>query len=271
MSSLHNRYSTWRHCLIWTGPSYKETRLSKGEIKNLFRSTDAWMLRNIYDWDCSEPTNFWEVICDKAYEIAELPSKTRNQVRRSLRDCEITILTKEELVAKGGYDVYISAFKRYHDITVKPMTREVYEKCVLDDTYGEYWGVMEKESGKLIAYGKNFRRGDMVNYAVLKAIPEYMNKHYPYFGLIYTMNQHYLGELGCKYVTDGFRSITEHSNIQPFLEKNFLFRKAYCRFEMHYRSWFGIAVKLLYPFRNLFPVSSVKNVLKQEAVNRGDA
>ena len=46
-----------------------------------------------------------------------------------------------------------------------------------------------------------------------------MNKHYPYFGLLFEMNKYYLGELKYKYVSDGWRSITAHSNIQPFLEK----------------------------------------------------
>lgn len=270
MSSLQKRYSTWRHCLMWTGPSYKETRLSKGEIKDLFGSTDAWMLRNIYDWDCEEETNFWEIICDTAYEIEQLPSKTRNQIRRSLRDCDFDILSPKELVARDGYNVYAEAYSRYRDITVGPRGREEWEADLLKDESGEYWGVTEKATGKLIAWGRNFRRGDTVNYAVLKAIPSEMNKHYPYFGLLYSMNRYYLVEQGCKYVTDGFRSITEHSGIQPFLEKNFLFRKAYCRMDVHYRSWFGAAVRILYPFRRWLPVSSVLNVLKQEAVNRGD-
>ena len=38
------------------------------------------------------------------------------------------------------------------------------------------------------------------------------------YGLLLKMNQYYLDEIGVKYVMDGARSITEHSNIQPFLE-----------------------------------------------------
>ena len=35
------------------------------------------------------------------------------------------------------------------------------------------------------------------------------------------MNRYYLEELKLKYVNDGARSITEHSNIQPFLIDTF--------------------------------------------------
>lgn len=97
-----------------------------------------------------------------------------------------------------------------------------------------------------------------------------MNKHYPYFGLLYEMNKYYLGEKGYLYVSDGWRSITEHSGIQPFLEKNFLFRKAFCKLRVYYTLWFGIAVKLLYPFRHLkYLPLLVRNVLRFEEINRG--
>ena len=56
----------------------------------------------------------------------------------------------------------------------------------------------------------------------MKADPAYLrNSTYPYYGLIYEMNRYYLQELCLKYVSDGARSITEHSGIQPFLIEKF--------------------------------------------------
>lgn len=66
----------------------------------------------------------------------------------------------------------------------------------------------------------------------------------------------------------GWRSITAHSNIQPFLEKNFGFRKSYCRMKLHYVWWLQALVKLLFPFRNWIPNQKVKNILKFEEINR---
>ena len=52
------------------------------------------------------------------------------------------------------------------------------------------------------------------------------------------MNQYYLEEKKLKYVCDGSRTITEHSNIQEFLMHNFKFRKAYCRLSfVNARKW----------------------------------
>ena len=84
------------------------------------------------------------------------------------------------------------------------------------------------------------------------------------------MNRYYLNELKLRYVSDGARSITEHSNIQPFLINKFKFRKAYCNLKLYYKWWFGIAVKLIYPFRRFIANGKAKAILNMEAMARGD-
>lgn len=256
----------YKHCLVWNGASYNEHKLPPSEAKYKLKHHNAWMLRNIYNWDCGEPTNFWEIINDRPRELNELPSKVRNQVRRCSRDCDIRKISNFDLIHNDGYTVYKKAFERYHDITTKIATREEWERFIENDSVHEFWGVFVKESGMLIAYAMNTIISLSVNYNTLKAIPDYMNKHYPYYGLIFEMNRHYLSNY--RYVSDGFRSISEHSNIQPFLEKNFLFRKAYCNLTMYYKPWLKIALILLYPFRNLIPITSIKHILNLEKIAR---
>jgi hypothetical protein len=84
------------------------------------------------------------------------------------------------------------------------------------------------------------------------------------------MNQYYLQEKGCLYVTDGTRSVSEHSNIQPFMEEKFNFRKAYCQLAVHYCWWLKIAVKILYPFRKIITLPRIKAILNMEAMQRGE-
>ena len=73
-----------------------------------------------------------------------------------------------------------------------------------------------------------------------------------------------------KYVTDGTRTITEHSQIQDFLIQNFNFRKAYCKLEVHYCWWLSTAIKLLYPLRNIITLPRIKAILNMEAMQRGE-
>ena len=107
----------------------------------------------------------------------------------------------------------------------------------------------------------------MCDYSVMKARPDELPR-YPYYGLIYSMNEYYLKECGLKYVNDGGRSITEHSNIQPFLMQKFNFRKAYCRINIVYKPWLAVMVKALFPFRKWIPVASVRSLLNQEEMTR---
>ena len=96
------------------------------------------------------------------------------------------------------------------------------------------------------------------------------NSSYPYYGLIYMMNKYYLETIGVKYVSDGARSITEHSNIQPFLIEKFKFRKAYCRLQIKYKFWVRIIVTLAYPFHKIIPIHQIKSILNMEAMSRGE-
>jgi len=89
------------------------------------------------------------------------------------------------------------------------------------------------------------------------------------YGLIFEMNRYYLQERGLKYVLDGARSMTEHSNIQPMLEEKFKFRKAYCDLQLFYKPLIGMAVKVLFPFRRLIKHPKVVAILRQEAWARG--
>lgn len=267
--TLVSKYKCYKHCLVWIGESFEEKKLSAQQIGNIMAYGGGWMLRNCYDWDCSEDTNFWEIIQDRHHDISELPSKVRNQIRRCLKDCQIRQISNAELVNDNGYAVYAEAYKRYRDVSVTVESRDLWEHNILSQKGYEYWAVYSKGTGMMIAWASNKVNTRSVEYLTLKAIPEYMNRHYPYYGLLYEMGHYYLEEKRYLYVTDGWRSVTEHSNIQPFLEQKFLFRKAYCRMRLYYAPWFGMAVKILYPFRHLkFLPLNVRNVLKFEEINR---
>ena len=84
------------------------------------------------------------------------------------------------------------------------------------------------------------------------------------------MNRYYLEERKVKYVNDGARSITNHSNIQPFLIDKFKFRKAYCHLSIKYKWWLAVAINCLFPFRKLIPLRHVKALLDMEAMARGE-
>ena len=257
-------FTLYKHAWIWIGPEKEEPRLTLAESKALLKK-GGWLVRNTYDFDCGEETGFWHVVKDSFGGMEELSSKMRNQVRRSMTNYEFRRMTREELLAQG-YEVHRSAATGYKVKTDVP-TEEKFRSELLNGPENEYWGAFDKADGHLAAFAKNIVYEQMCDYSVMKARPEELSR-YPYYGLIYTMNEYYLKECGLKYVNDGARSITEHSNIQPFLMQKFHFRKAYCRIDIVYKPWMAVAVKMLYPFRKRVPMAAVRSLLNQEEMTR---
>ncbi len=221
------------------------------------------MIRNAYDFDCGQETSFWYVIKDSFGGMEELSSKMRNQVKKCFKTMRIAQLSPEEL-KEQGYNVFIEATNSYK-IKAVPPTREEFNRRIDYSVENDYWGCFDIESNQLVAFCMNAVSDESCEYRTMKAIPAYQ-KQYAYYGLIYEMNRYYLEERKLKYVNDGGRSITNHSNIQPFLIEKFNFRKAYCYFDMHYKWWLGIAVKILYPFRKLIKMRQVQSLLNMEAM-----
>lgn len=199
-----------------------------------------------------------------------MSSKKRNQVRKSLKTYDFRRVTAEELLAVG-LPIFQEACESYK-VKAEVVTDEGFRKRIAECEKGgrsEYWCAYRKDTNEAVALAINTLYEDCCEYNTLKCKPSVMhNSTYPYYGLIFEMNRYYLDELKLKYVNDGARSITNHSNIQPFLIDTFHFRKAYCRLQIEYKWWLGFLVIILFPFRKIMPLK-VKAVLNMEAMKRG--
>ena len=133
----------------------------------------------------------------------------------------------------------------------------------------EFWGCFDKETNQLVAFSMNAVSAESCEYRTMKAIPKYQ-KLYAYYGLIYEMNRYYLEEMSLKYVNDGSRSITNHSNMQPFLIDKFNFKKAYCHIHIEYKKWFGLFIKLVYPIRRFIKLKQIDALMQMEAIQRSE-
>jgi hypothetical protein len=240
-----------------------QQKITKEEAQRLLAG--GYFVRNAYNFDSTEPTGFWYIIKDSWNGMDELPTKVRNQVRKSLKCYDIKKVTAEEMELQG-YDVYNLSRKRFGIKT--EITREQWHRQIFNAEQ-DYWLAMEKETGDPQALALNKRYDQYCDYITMGVNPDAPKSTYPMYGLIYEMNRYYLEEKKVSFVCDGARSITEHSNIQSVLEEKFKFRKAYCDLQVFYKSWLRIAVRLLFPFRSLIKHSKVAAILRQEAWARG--
>lgn len=261
-----NNYILYKGVWIAKNP-FDETELSKDECHGLLKR--GYLVRNTYKFDCKEKTSFWFVIKDSFGGMEELSSKKRNQVRKSLKMCDIRMVSRDVMIEQG-YVVQVSAAKNYRVKTAIPSREQYVNRFSINNSEDhEYWGVFDKASGQMIAFAINRILNNICDYETMKAIPKFQKSHYPYYGLIYEMNRYYLEVRSFKFVNYGARTITNHSNIQPFLIDTFNFRKAFCHIKLTYVWWFGLVVKILYPFRKLIKNAKVQAILNMEAMARG--
>lgn len=229
------------------------------------------MFRNTYDFDCEETTLFWYVIKDTFGGLEELSSKMRNQVKKSLKIYDIERISPIEF-QRIGLSIYNSAQENYRvkaSLTSQIEIDQMAERAKCSNGNVDIWAVYTKDGRIPVAIAYNTLQKDCCNYNTMKCDPAYLhNSTYPYYGLIFEMNRYYLKGLGLKYVNDGARSITEHSNIQSFLIDKFHFRKAYCKLQIHYKWWVRIAVNLLYPFRNIIYEQHIQAIMRMEQIRR---
>ncbi|MCM1170008.1 MAG: hypothetical protein NC324_08755 [Bacteroides sp.] len=256
----------YKHCWIFDQAPHIETELNSDEVSALFERGGV-MVRNVFDFDRKEPTEFWYVIKDSFGGMEELVSKNRTFIRKSLKTYDFRIVDKQE-VLKYGYPIYLKALERYKVKTIS-QTREEFGRWIESCTErSEFWMIFSKETGEAVGYSINTLHEGCAEYNQIKVNPGFLGNTYPFYGLFYEMNRHYLEEKKLRYVIDGARSLTEHSHIQTFLTDKFNFRKAYCGVRIYYKQPFKTALMLLYPFRRFFRDQRFVGIFKMEEIRR---
>lgn len=264
-----NGFYLYRKAWRYDGAPHEEPHLKKEEWQALLKK-GGLIVRNTYDFDSREETCFWYIVKDSFKGLDEYASNERNKIRRSnnvltFKKISVNLLKSEGwTILKATYDDYAVSDRTMNETVFQ----DYLSSCEKRDF--DYWGVFD--DGRLVGFCTVWLwLLDSCEYGLIGMLPEYKhNNTYPYYGLFHQLNDYYLSEKGFRYVTDGARSITEHSNIQEFLVENFGFRKAYCQLEVHYIWWMRIAVKMLYPFRKIITLPRVKAILNMEAMQRGE-
>ena len=251
----------YRHAWRYNLAPDCEPELSDAQFKELLCQGGRFV-RNTFDFDCKEKTDFWYVIKDSFGGMEEHTSNERRKIRRALNAFDYRLIDIAVL-RNQGYPIIKETFEDYK-VKDRPMTKAVFTDYLdyCSENRFNYWGVFNKDNQELIGFCTVHVWDNSCEYGISGIVTEYKrNSTYPYYGLYFKMNEYYLDEKKFDYVTDSARSITEHSNIQPFLEQNFKFRKAYCKLKIKYKWWFGAIVRLLLPFRKLIRNRNVRAVL----------
>ena len=264
-----NGFYLYRKAWRFEDAPHKEPKLEKQEWQALLKQ-GGLLVRNTYDFDQSSKSSFWYIIQNHFCGLEDFSSNERNKIRRSNKILTFKRISVD-LLKQEGWNILKATYLDYA-VSDRAMNETIFLEYLssCEKQTFDYWGIFDQDH--LIGFCTVWLwLPDSCEYGLIGILPDYKhNNTYPYYGLFYNMNAYYLGEKGFRYVADGARSITEHSQIQDFLIQNFNFRKAYCQLEVHYRWWMKLTVKMLYPFRKIIPLQRVKAILNMEAMQRGE-
>ena len=269
-----NNILNWRKyngAILPLTPPDVEVTESEEVIRKYLKSFNAYFARWTANFDSEQKTAFWYVIQDKAMELTDYDSKTRNKIKKGLNNCLVRKIDKKEFL-KNAYPVYIAAHLGYKNRPKFLSENDFIKAANILSGEREFWGVYSLD-GQMIGYAQNQIIDDYCNYDEFRLHPDYL-KLRPSEVLIYTMNKQYLNERNFAYVNNGTRSIAHDTNVQHFLIRKFQFRKAYCTLHIVYSPFLGFVVACLFPFRkfvktfNLKPLRSFLILMNQEEMRR---
>lgn len=199
------------------------------------------------DFDCGYETNWWYVIKNEPFDVDSLKAKRRYEINKGRKNFIIKKIDAGEY-AEALFEVQVSAYsqwpKKYrptvdHDMFVNDCSK--WTAVVLGAFHNDV----------LCGYTISSTRDRCIDFSVMRVNPKNESQGVN-AALVDGLLSYYANELGKgKYICDGSRSVSHETHFQDYLEKYFGFRKAYCQLHIVYRNPFGLAVKILHPFRRL--------------------
>lgn len=232
-----------RSPLVELTPNYKECRC-------LMKHFKAWFVMYNTDFNAAEETKYWGMLKEGKVDFNRLNSSTRSRINKCLSACEIKQIAPE-ILKELGYRVYLIETGRYakKGFPTKPVSEDEYRQGVDNNARKGYhfWGVFCE--GILISYYIVEIRESVLVLLVRQADYQNYNHVFPSYGMVYTVLEHYLNSGKCDYALSGFRTLSQHSNAQLFMQEKFGFKKAYCNLHVTFRWFLYPPIWILYVFR----------------------
>lgn len=222
-------------------------------------------------FDKQEETPFWYIIKDGPFVFEDLDAKYRRSVRKALERCDVRQIRPLDY-ARELWEVNRAAYSKYQNADNEQSEKEFIHE--LETTTCEYWAAFSKENGELVGWICCYNFKDYAETKKAKYHPEFQNLR-PSDALHYNVLNHYLNELGKRYVLSGARNLNHKTNVQEYEIKNWKYRRAYCNLFVEYRPSLKWVVKVLYLGKALFRILDklpgvhvLNSVLLQEEIAR---
>lgn len=246
-------WNYYNHALIPAEAPHKAAELAILNEKNVWKTIGkkALLARWIEEFDCGFETEWWYCIKDEPFDISKLKSKNRYVVNTGIKNFEVRAVDPKEhkeALSEVVIDSFSAYPKRYRPkIDKEKLIREI-------SNWGKRSTIIAAfcaETGMLCGYAALLESDGYINFYALKVRPSFEKKQIN-AALVNGVLEHFSEKLeNGVYISDGERNILHKTKFQDYLEKYFMFRKAYCKVRVMYRPSFGVIVKLLFPLRKI--------------------
>lgn len=224
------------------------------------------------DWDCGYETEWWYCIKDKVFDISELKSKRRYEIKKGCKNYNVYVINPLDY-NKELLDVTRKAYLGWPEKYRPNVTEEGFNNEIKTWDRFNVFGAFDVSNGELCGYALLEDNKSYVEFSVLRTEPIH-EKNGINAVIVYEILEYYKDRFnGDFYINDGARAIRHETAFQDYLEKYFGFRKAYCKLHVRYKKPLGLIVNMLYPFRAVISNktnlgSSVASILKMEEITR---
>lgn len=265
MNLINDYIEGWRyynHALIPTCAPDEKPLIESLNSNIWFHGKKPLFARWTYDFDCKKETNFWYLIKDTPFDINELTSHYRNQIKKGFKYFDFKKIDPKEY-EDSLIEVQKEAFKGYEKSAIIKYDDRSYDDC-------DYFGVFYKDTNELCGYIITYVKNRCIQFDQMRTDPNY-EKLGISEAMVYGLLEYYKNDLkNGMYINDGTRSVLHETKFQDYLIKKYHFRKAYCKLNIKYNPIFKIAVYLLYPFRRIIRNNKIKAILLMQEISISD-
>ncbi len=229
------------------------------------------------DFDCGYETSWWYVIKDNEYDIQNMKAKRRYEITKARRNFEVHVIDPNEH-CETMINIHLEKLKTYPEKYRPSLDRSQWD---FKKWNGIFFGAFLKNEDGVASDLCGFSLlscGKKQIYFSLQSVLPYKERDGVNAALIDGILTHFQKELASgMYICDGERNLYHETFFQDYLEKNFGFRKAYCKLHIVYRPVIRWIIPALYFFRRILNkldsislVHRINAVMRMEEIRRGE-
>ena len=140
---MNKDFFLYRHAWRYNGAPDCEPELSDSQCNELLKM-GGWMVRNTFDFDCKQETQFWNLIKDSFGGMDEHSQNEKKKLRHAFRSFDYKLVDNRYL-RENAYPIVKATFEDYH-VTDRLMNETVFndylDHCARNNY--DYWGAFHK-------------------------------------------------------------------------------------------------------------------------------